>query len=76
VTPWTDPYDSPPEAKVERLGRWSFLVYVTHGLSQWGPDGYGWRVFGERRAHAKARRVLRKYVDNEARKADVQTVTL
>jgi hypothetical protein len=76
MTEWVDPYDSPPEARVERLGRWWFRVYVTHGLSQWGPDGYGWHVLGERRAHAKARRVLRRYVDREARRADVQTVTL
>jgi hypothetical protein len=73
---WQDLYASPPEAKVERHGRWWFRVYVSHGLMQWGPGGYGWLVFGERRAYAKARRVLRKYNDREARPADVRTVTL
>lgn len=72
---WSDPWMEPPEAKVERLGRWWYRVYVTHGLMQYGPAGYGWHVFGERRALTKARRVLRKYIEREQRSADVRTVT-
>lgn len=76
MTSWSDPLESPPEAKVERLGRWWFRVYVSHGLSQYGPDGYGWHVLGERRAHRKAKAVLRRYVERERRHATVETVTL
>jgi hypothetical protein len=72
----SDVWDAPPMAKVERLGRWWFLVYVSHGITRYGPDGYGWHVLGERRAHAKARAVLREYVEREGRHADVRTVTL
>ncbi|GGM26963.1 hypothetical protein GCM10011608_09710 [Micromonospora sonchi] len=51
-----------PEAVVERLGRWWYLVYVRHGASRWAPNGNGWYVFGAERADRKARKVLAAYV--------------
>jgi hypothetical protein len=38
-----------------------YLVVIRHGLIQYGPDGYGWRVFGKARALRKASRVLARY---------------
>jgi hypothetical protein len=62
VTPRHDPAGNEPEAVIERHGRWWHLVYIRHGLMRGGPGGHGWRVFGERRAERKARKVLADYV--------------
>lgn len=60
------------EVKIRRLGRWRWLVYVTDGVLPHGPDGYGWYVWGRRRAEQKAQRVLRRYLRN--RDPEVYTV--
>lgn len=65
---------SPPQAEVRRVGRWTYHVQVVDGLTTWGPDGYGWHVLGRRRALSKARRVLARYLRNEARRADLTVV--
>lgn len=58
-----------PEPRIERVGRWTYLVWVADGMMSWGPDGYGWLVFGRRRAHRKAARVLRRYLHERANRA-------
>lgn len=51
-----------PVAVIERAGRWTYRVYVQHDICRWGPDGYGWHVFGRKHAERKARKVLAKYL--------------
>lgn len=70
--PPIDHTELPPEVVVERRGRWVHLVYIrtrtVGGLAmRYGPDGYGWHVFGRRRAERKARRVLRRYIAAQER---------
>lgn len=61
----------PPHAQVQRIGRWTYLVSVHHGLSVWGPNASGWSVLGRRRANRKAAKVLARYLRDEGRRADV-----
>lgn len=68
--------DDQPYAEVEQVGRWTYRVKVRDGMLTWGPDGHGWHVFGRRRAHRKAERVLRRYLQGQERKANVEKVTL
>lgn len=59
----------PPRAVVERIGRWTYCVYVSDGFNQRGTDGSGWRVWGRKRAYRKAPHVLANFLrllDREA----------
>ena len=51
-----------PTAEVTKVGRWKWRVRIVHGIMQYGPDGYGWHVFGRQRAERKARRELAHYL--------------
>jgi hypothetical protein len=62
------------EAVIRQIGRWTYLVYVRHGICTYGLGGYGWRVFGRKRAARKARRALADYVRREQRSAQEPTV--
>lgn len=53
----------PPTVTVERFGRWTYFVNLTHGLT----DVDGWHVFGEKRARKLARRKLNRYNRRRAR---------
>lgn len=53
--------DDTPQAEVQRIGRFTYHVYVISGVMRWGPDGYGWHVWGAKRAERKAARVLAAY---------------
>jgi len=60
----------PPYAEVVQIGRWVWWVTVHHGTRQWGPDGDGWRVWGNReRADRVAGRKLAQYLREEKRAA-------
>ena len=61
---------APPRAVVERTGRWTYCVAVELDMTRWGLDGYGWVVFGRKRAERKARKVLARYHREQARFAD------
>lgn len=74
VTTWGC-YVDPPEARVEPAGRWTYSVRVVHGLMSWGPDGGAWLVLGRRWARWKARRVLRRYLQDQAGRVDVLSGT-
>lgn len=63
-----------PIAVIERVGNHTYRVSVRDGISRWGPYGWGWRVWGFRRAQRKARKVLAEYVEREARRAEVWEV--
>jgi hypothetical protein len=60
----------PPHAVVERVGRWTYIVAVEHGMCRWGLDGYGWFVIGRKRAERKARKVLARYHRIQLRHAE------
>lgn len=64
-----------PKAVVERCGRWAYRIYISRGLMQYGPGGYGWFRFGRERAARKAGRELRRYIHREALRADTFVVT-
>lgn len=72
---WMKPH-GPPEARIERTGRWKYYVTVHHGITTWGPGGRGWAVLGRRRAERKARRLLTQYVRQLQREDDIQVLTL
>lgn len=59
-----------PHAVVLQTGRWTYRVYVADGISQWGPDGYGWIVWGRRRAERKGRKVLARYLREQAERVE------
>lgn len=59
-----------PHAVVLQTGRWTYRVYVADGISQWGRDGYGWTVWGRRRAERKGRKVLARYLREQAERAE------
>lgn len=67
LTPIAAPEGS-PKAHIRRVGRWSYEVWVTHGILQWGPNGAPWRVYGAKRAARSAFRHLRRYIDEEQRR--------
>jgi len=62
------------EAVITQHGRWSWRVYIRHGISISAPGGYGWIVFGRRRAERKAARELARYVQERQRKATTHVV--
>lgn len=53
--------DEEPEAVVEKRGRWLHLIYISIGLSQYGPNGHGWYVLRAKRAKKKAKKELLRY---------------
>jgi hypothetical protein len=63
-----------PEVVIQQAGRWTWRVYIRHGIIQYGPDGYGWHVFGQQRAERKARRELDRYLERQRRSAAVHVV--
>lgn len=65
-----------PYAEVRQVGRWRHVVAVHDGLLLFAPDGYGWVVFGRRRAERLAARQLARYVRRQGRKAAVSVVRL
>lgn len=69
---WLHDLRHEPCAEVERTGRWTYRVSVTDGMTVWGPYGYGWLVVGHKRAQRKARRVLARYLKQEARAGEVE----
>lgn len=70
---WLDDL-GPPVAKIERVGRWMRVIWISDGPCRYGPDGYGWLRLGERRAVKKAERELRRYMRREERSREVLTV--
>lgn len=47
--------------RIEPYGRWSWLIFVTNGYMQWGPNGGHHFSYGSRkRAIRKAERIVRK----------------
>jgi hypothetical protein len=64
----------PPVAKIEQTGRWVRVIWISDGLSRYGPDGYGWHRLGERRAVKKAERESRRYLRREERSRNALTV--
>lgn len=74
MTDWEDLDNERPHAEVQRVGRWTYVVTVHHGLTCYGPGGRGWLVLGRRHAERKAARVLARYLRDEAHRADVTRV--
>ena len=64
-----------PEARIEQAGRWTYSVYVTHGLMSIGPNGLPWLRLGRKRAERKARRELARYKRQEARRKAAWTIS-
>lgn len=59
--------DNPkPEAIVEKLSKYRYRVYIQWGFSEVGPDGYGWIVWGHKRAVRFAHRRLTAFIVNQA----------
>jgi len=73
MSSWEEVANEPPRAVVQRIGQWTYLVRIDHGLLTYGPGGYGWHVWGRRRAYRKAKRVYAKFVRNRTRCEDVTT---
>lgn len=57
-------------AEIRQVGRWTYRVSIHDGCLVYGPDGYGWRVWGRRRAERKARRELAQYLRREEHVAE------
>lgn len=73
--PASYPVSDKAVAEVRKVGRWTYRVAITHGILQWGGwEGYGWHVWGRRRADRKATRELAAYLRQRARHADVHTI--
>lgn len=68
---WHDLAAKEPEAHITQTGRWTYSVYISHGLTRYGPDGYGWHVLGAKRAAWKADRELARYRRRKARLSNV-----
>ena len=66
--------DEPPGVFLRPDGRWRWLVWIEHGGMRYGLDGYGWHVWGHRRALTKARHELDRYRRKLDREAAVETV--
>jgi hypothetical protein len=62
--------DEAPYAQITQKGRWTWLVSIHHDLMVYGPDGYGWTVFGRKRAERLAHRQLARYLQRERRPAE------
>lgn len=60
-----------PYAEIEQAGRWTWTVRLGHGLSQYD---HGWLCLGRRHAERKARRVLRRHIARESRRARSQRI--
>jgi hypothetical protein len=67
---WDEMQSRPPEARVERVGRWTYSVSITHGVMS---RGY-WNAWGRDRAERKARRKLASYVRRESYRYPVSVV--
>lgn len=67
--PWEEAVE-PPHAIVEQSGRWIYRIYITDGLMQYGPNGYGWHRLGRQRAERKARRELARYNRGRQRRTE------
>lgn len=69
-------YDlGPPRADVSPVGRWTWRVVIRQGFAAYGPYwGYGWVILGHRRAHRKAARELRRHLDRQHRRDQVESV--
>lgn len=63
-----------PVAVIQRLTRFTYRVSVRHGTRRWGPDGYGWVIWGRNRAEHKASKALALYKRAEARRAETWEV--
>lgn len=63
-------FDSPPEAVIEQVGRWTWRVHICRGISSSGE----WHVLGRRRAEKKARRELGRYLTRERWRRDVHVI--
>lgn len=73
---WLAGEDTEPYATVARSGRFIWYITVTHGITQWGPDGGGWFCIGSRaRADRKAARKLSAYRRSLIREASAHRVT-
>lgn len=66
--------ENPPHAKVQQVGRWRYRIYISHGMMQYGPGGYGWHRYGLERAKRKGARELAKYLRMNERHANVTEV--
>lgn len=52
----------PPEAVIERTGKYWFNVYIRYGMARYGPyNGRGWSCLGYERAYKKGQKELKKY---------------
>lgn len=58
-----------PHAEIVQIGRMTWRVSIHDGCLIYGPDRYGWRVWGRQRAGRKARRELGRYLEREERGA-------
>jgi len=65
-----------PHAEIIQTGRWWHLVRIIDGLTQYGPDGYGWHRFGRRMAERCARVQLARYLRRKQRHANPTIVRL
>ena len=55
--------------RIEPYGRRSWLIYVTNGLTQWGPNGGGFVCYGSLdRALRKAKRLVSKRIAEDGRR--------
>lgn len=67
--PWEDKL-KPPHAVIQKAGRWTYRIYIDHGLTIYAPGGYGWHRLGRERAERKARRELARYNRDRQRRAE------
>jgi hypothetical protein len=64
--------DEPPKAVITQVGRWRYWFTICHGTTELSG---GWHVWGRVRAEKKARRVLAKYLRDEARRGERWTIS-
>jgi hypothetical protein len=53
--------NTPPAARIERVGRWRYSICITYGILQRGPEGGWWYRCGRASAERKARRELARF---------------
>jgi len=63
-----------PEWVVQQVGRYSWRVWVQHGVFRVGPEGLWWTRWSEKSAVAKGKRELARYVREFERKRDYREV--